>query len=136
MFMLISQHPGGDAHSWRPLDGEPNVAYRWSQPDSNTCLVEFTSQDHTGPRSFETVAKIYTTRPQAPVKTKSISAIKPQATRIIPQVSERRVSVQLFRLGNDAQRLSNCYGVVQVNASGGGSHPGVPAESRSDTGPK
>lgn len=116
LLLALAVHPGQGPGSWVALNGEPNVNYRWSRPDSNTCLVEFSTENTSGQLSFDTVVKIITNRPQAPVKSTGPTPIKQQPTRITPQTGERRISVQLFQMGRDAQRLNDCYGVMQVSA--------------------
>ena len=117
LLLALAVHPAEGPTPWLALNGEPDVSYRWSRPDSNTCLLEFSNENASGQRSFDTVVKIIMNRPQAPVKPTGQSAIKQQPTRITPQTSERRISVQLFQMGRDAQRLNDCYGVVQVSAT-------------------
>jgi hypothetical protein len=63
--------------------------------------------------------KIITNRPQAPVKPTGLTPLKQQATQISPHTSERRISVQVFQMGRDAQRLNDCYGVLRVSATAG-----------------
>ena len=92
-------------------------AYRWSRPDSNTCLVEFSNGNTSGQLSFDSVVKVIISRPQAPVKPTGLTPMKQQPTRITPQTSERRMSVQLFQMGRDVQRLNDCYGVAGVRVA-------------------
>src|SRR3954466_12068095 len=117
LLLALAVHPGQGPGDWVPLNGEPNVTYRWSRPDSNSCLVEFSNANTTGQLSLNSVVKIITNRPQQPVKATGLSPIKQQPTRITPQTSERRISVQLFQMGRDAERLHDCYGVMQVSAT-------------------
>jgi hypothetical protein len=117
LFLALAVHPGQGPGDWVALNGEPNVSYRWSRPDSNTCLVEFSNGNTSGPLSFDTTVKIITNRPQTPAKPTGLTPLKQQPTRITPQTGERRMSVQLFQMGRDAQRLHDCYGVMQVSAT-------------------
>lgn len=117
LFLALAVHPGEGPGPWLALNGEPNVSYRWSRPDSNTCLVEFSNGNTGDELSFDTVVKIISSRPQAPVKPTGLTPLKQQSTRITPQTSERRISVQLFQMGRDALRLNDCYGVMHVDAT-------------------
>lgn len=114
--LLAAQHPGATPTEWRPLTGEQNVKYRWSRPTANSCLVEFSSEDRQGARTFEISAKVVTNRPQGATQANSISAIAPAPTLIRQQTADRSMQVEVPRMGRDAAEIHECYGIVQVQS--------------------
>lgn len=116
LLLLATQHPGAAPTDWAFVTGESHVKYRWSRPASNSCLVEFSSEDHLAARTFDAMARIVSNRPQAPVQPNSISAITPAPTHVRQQTADRAIHVELPRMGRDAEEIHDCYGIVQMRS--------------------
>lgn len=121
LLILVVPHPGGTPTNWQPLLGEPAVRYRWSLPTSNSCLVEFASDSPGTGLAFESVVKVITNRPESPVSQKSLSPLKPAPTMIVPQTSDRELTIQLVRMGQQARDIPDCYGIQMVKGRKAGS---------------
>jgi hypothetical protein len=114
LLALAGPHQGGAPTNWQPLAGGPAVRYRWSRPTSNSCLVEFASDDRGEQLSFEAIANVIINRPSPPVIHESLSPLKSDPPIIVPQTSERVVSIELGRMGRDVRNIHDCYGVEAV----------------------
>jgi hypothetical protein len=117
LFILAVPHPGGTPTNWQPLLGEPSVRYRWARPSSNSCLVEFASDNPTAGLTFQSIVKVITNRPESPVSQKSLSPLRAAPTVIVPQTSDREISIQLVRMGQDARDIPDCYGIQMLKGS-------------------
>lgn len=136
LLALVTQHPGGPPSDWLPLSGEPKISYRWSRPSANSCMVEFESGERGNSLRFDVVAKILSSRPDAPVYPKESDRPAPEPTIIKPQTVERKMSIEVIRMGRNSETIHECYGVLSLQARAGKANAPLESEPLTNAQPK
>jgi hypothetical protein len=121
LFALSTTHQGGAPTNWQHLMGEPAVKYRWSRPESNSCLMEFTSDDRGTALSFEVIASVISNRSQTALGKQRTSFGRTTSAPVVPRTSDRTIPVELTRMGRNVMDIQDCYGIEAVKVHGGAS---------------
>ena len=117
LLLFILPHVGGDPTPWQAVPGADSVQYRWSRPESNSCLVEFENQDVRQAAEFTAVATVVYTRPTNPVPTTGLAPRKSAPTIIKDKTEDREMPVHIFRSGTYSASIDGCYRVMLLKAS-------------------
>ena len=128
MCILILIGVASASTSWRKLGVVP-VRYRATYPLTNSCTLEFQSEDVSKTQTITAAVVIVMNRPI--FSSHESHPEQPQPTDVREHRGQRTVYLRLKPLASESLSVSDCYNVIKVDVLKATSSPGDPGEDKS-----